>query len=77
MITLTPSEQAVVTHINSSGERYNAICAVASATIIADEKTLTQDEIASTIWSLKSKGVIEYTWVQDELLYVFHSKLAQ
>lgn len=77
MIQLTSSEKAVVNYINGSGERYNTIYSIESTTIVVDERTLTQDEIASTIWSLKSKGVIEYTWAQDELLYVLHSKLAQ
>gem|GEM_PF-3916620 len=49
MIQLTSSEKAVVNYINGSGERYNTIYSIESTTIVVDERTLTQDEIASTI----------------------------
>lgn len=77
MRQLTPSEKAVVNHINSSGERYSPISTIELATIESAGSKLTKEEIASTISSLKKKGIIDYTWTHEELLYVLYSKLPQ
>lgn len=77
MIQLTSTEQAVINHIDNTWERYFSIAAIEDATIETAGSKLTKEEIVSTIWSLKTKGIIDYTWAHEELLYVLHSKLSQ
>ncbi len=77
MTALTSSQKAVISYIDGSWIRYSAISTLENANIVVDNNKLTSSEILSTLWQLRLKGIIEYTWVQDELLYVLHSKLPQ
>ncbi len=77
MKALSPSEQAVIDYINKTEERYTPIGDVESATIAIDGKALEKTAIWLIICGLKSKCIIEYTWVNEELLYILTSNLPQ
>jgi len=75
MDKLSSSEAAVVAYINNSWERFACIDWVIAAHIQDAWTVLTQEQIWLTVWSLKRKGLLEYTWIKEDLLYILHSKL--
>ncbi len=77
MSTLKPSEQSVLNYINNTWDRYINVNTITSAQIQSDDNMLTKEQIIIALWWLKIKEFIEYTWVQEQLVFTLRSQLSQ
>lgn len=84
MKTLTNKEEVVLNHIqnNLNNGGYFALNNLNHAEISTDAtwtdtSLLTQQEIFSVIASLVTKKIVNYTWVNDELIHILSSQIPQ